>query len=94
MTTKFFKTIDATGFYSLYVCHTNTLIPTIKEILERDPLNPFCEDDAIIEISMEEFLRLHNELLTEIANSAYDMMEWAPNSGILATWEWWDSEEK
>lgn len=94
MNTKFFKTVDEAGFYSLYVCHTDTPIPTMNEIVERDSLNPFCEDDTVVEISMEEFLRLHNEILAEIADSANDMMEWAPNGGSINSWEWWFSAEE
>ena len=94
MNTKFFKTIDKEGFYSLYVCHANTPIPTMKEIIERNHLSPFCESDTVIEISMEEFLRLHNETLADIADSANDMVEWAPNSGRINSWEWWFSTEE
>lgn len=94
MTTKFFKTIDTTDFYSLYVCHIDTPIPTMNEIIERNRLSPFCEDDKVIEISMEEFLRLHNEILVDIADSANDMMEWAPNGGNIKSWEWWFSAEE
>ena len=94
MNTKFFKTIDETGFYSLYACHADTPIPTMKEIVERNELNPFCETDKVVEISMEEFLRLHNETLANIADSANDMMEWSPNGGSIASWEWWFSAEE
>lgn len=94
MNTKFFKTVDETGFYSLYVCHADTPIPTMKEIIERNCFNPFCESDTVIEISMEEFLRLHNETLAEIADSADDMVEWAPNGGSINSWEWWFSAEE
>lgn len=94
MNTKFFKTIDTTGFYSLYACHASTPIPTAKEIIERDRFSPFCEDDAVIEISIEEFLRSHNEILADIADSANDMMEWSPNGGSIKSWEWWFSTEE
>ena len=94
MNTKFFKTIDATGFYSLYACHADTPIPTMKEIVDRDHLSPFCEEDAVVEISMEDFLRLHNELLADIADSANDMVEWSPNGGAIKSWEWWFSAEE
>lgn len=93
MTTKFFKTIDEQGFYALYVCDATTPIPTMKEIVERNKLSPFCESDTVKEITREEFLYLHNALLSELSNSANDMIEWAPNSGILTTWEWWDSKK-
>ena len=94
MNTKFFKAIDGTGLYSLYVCHADTPIPTMKEIIERDPLSPFCENDTVVEISMEEFLLLHNETLANIADSANDMVEWAPNGGSINSWEWWFSTEE
>ena len=95
MNTKFFKTTDATGFYSLYACHADTPIPTMKEIVERNHLNPFCEEEAVVEISKEEFLRLHNETLADIADSANDMIEWAPNGcATIKSWEWWFSTEE
>ena len=94
MNTKFFKTIDATGFYSLYACHADTPIPTMKEIVDRDHLSPFCEEDAVVEISMEEFLRLHNELLADIADSANDLVEWSPIGGAIKSWEGWFSAEE
>ena len=94
MNTKLFYTIEETGFYSLYVCHANTPIPTMKEIVERDHLNPFCEEDTVVEISMEEFLQLHNDILAEIADSADDMVEWSPNGGTIKSWEWWFSAEE
>jgi hypothetical protein len=94
MNTKFFKTVDETGFYSLYACHADTPIPTMKEIVERDSLSPFCLTDRVEEISMEEFLQLHNETLAEIADSANDMVEWSPNGGSIKSWEWWFSAEE
>ena len=94
MNTKFFKTIDGTDFYSLYVCHVDTPIPTMKEIVERNHLSPFCEEDTVVEISMEEFLQLHNEILANIADRANDMMEYSPNGGSLTSWEWWFSAEE
>lgn len=94
MNTKFFKTVDETGFYSLYVCNADTPIPTIKEIVKRDSLSPFCEEDIVIEISMEEFLLLHNKILADIADSANDMVEWSPNGGSIKSWEWWFSTEE
>ena len=54
MTTKFFKTIDEQGFYVLYVCDANTPIPTMKEIIERNNLSPYCESEIIKEITREE----------------------------------------
>ena len=92
MTTKFFKTTDEENFYCLYVCEATTPIPTMKELIERLNLHPDCESEIVEEITKEEFLYLHNKLLTELSGGANDMKEWAPNSGILATWEWWDSE--
>ena len=94
MTTKFFKTIDEQGFYTLYVCDANTPIPTMKEIVERQNLSPYCESEMVKEITREEFLYLHDALLTELSNSANDMIEWSPNGGNLTTWEWWYSEEE
>lgn len=95
MTTKFFKTSDEENFYSLYVCDVTTPIPTMKEIVRRLSLSPYCENNTVKEITREEFLYLHNELLTELSDSANDMVEWAPNSGFwLHTWEWWYSEEE
>lgn len=93
MTTKFFKTIDEQGFYTLYVCDATTPIPTMKEIVERNKLSPYCENDMVEEITREEFLFLHDALLTELSDSADDMIQWAPNTGILTTWGWWDSEK-
>lgn len=55
---------------------------------------PFCLTDKVEEISMEEFLRLHNETLAEIADSANDMVEWSPNGGCIKSWEWWFSAEE
>ena len=92
MTTKFFKTTDEENIHTLYVCDVTTPIPTMKEIIERENLSPFCENEIVGEITREEFLYLHNESLTELSGSANDMIEWAPNSGILATWKWWYSE--
>lgn len=94
MTTKFFETIDEQGFYVLYVCDANTPIPTMKEIIERNNLSPYCESEMVKEITREEFLYLHDALLTELSGSANDMIEWSPNGGNLTTWEWWYSEEE
>jgi hypothetical protein len=96
--TKFFKMVEFDGtdneFYSLFVCHKDTPIPTAEEVVERNHLNPFCKDDKVVEITMAEFLTLHANLLARLADSAEDMMEWAPNfvSG-LCTWEFWENEE-
>lgn len=94
MTTKFFKTTDEQDFYTLYVCDIETPIPTMEEIVERRKLSPYCKTDTVEEITREEFLKLHNELLTELSDSANDMIEWAPNYGTLTTWEWWDLAEE
>ena len=95
--TKFFKMIEFDGtdneFYSLFVCHKDTPIPTAEEIVKRNQLNPFCKDDKIVEITMAEFLTLHTNLLASLADSAEDMIEWSPNLGQLKTWEFWDNEE-
>lgn len=92
MTTKFFKTTDEQNFYTLYVCDVTTPIPTMKEIIERRNLSHYCESEIVEEITREEFLYLHNELLTELSDSAGDMIEWSPNSGTIASWLWWYSE--
>lgn len=92
MATKFFKITDEQNFYTLYVCDATTPIPTMKEIVEREKLSPFCESDTVKEITREEFLYLHNELLTELSDSANDMIEWSPNIGTCTTWKWWDFE--
>lgn len=96
--TKFFKAVTNYGvdgeFYGLYVCHKDTPIPTAKQLVEQNNLNPCCENDEIVEISMEEFLELHHQLLTKIIDSAEDMMEWSPNYGNVSTWEWWDGIEE
>lgn len=95
MNTKFFKTVDEDlGFYSLYACHVDTPIPTMKEIIARNRLHPDCENERVVEISKEEFLRLHNELLADIIDSANDMIEWAPNNKSICSWEWWHSAEE
>lgn len=85
---------DGKEFYSLYACDKNTPIPTAAEIVERNHLSPHCANDEVVEISMEEFLRLHNETLAEIADSASDMVEWSPNAGSIYSWEWWYSAEE
>ena len=90
--TKFFKMVD-NNFYALYVCHKDTPIPTAEEVVKRNHLNPFCKDDKVIEITMAEFLTLHNNLLASLADSAEDMIEWSPNLGQLKTWEFWENEE-
>ena len=97
--TKFFKMVEFDGtdneFYSLFVCHKDTPIPTAEEIVERNHLNSFCKDDKVIEITMAEFLTLHTKLLAKLADSAEDMMEWAPNFICgLCTWEFWENEEE
>ena len=94
MNTKFFKvSYDPCELPCLYVCDEETPIPTAAEIVERNNLAPFCVDGQVVEISMKEFLRLHNEILYHIADSANDMMEWSPNAGSICSWEWWDSAE-
>ena len=96
--TKFFKMVEFDGTdeeeYSLFVCHKDTPIPTAEEIVKRNQLSPFCKDNKVIEITMAEFLTLQTNLLASLADSAEDMMEWAPNfvSG-LCTWEFWENEE-
>ena len=94
MNTKFFKTTDSEGFYSLYVCNADTPIPTMEEIVERNGLSPFAVFETVEEISREEFLRLHAMLLDEISDSAFEMMEYSPNEGGLYTWEWWSPIEE
>lgn len=95
--TKFFKMVECDGtdneFYSLFVCHKDTPIPTAEEIVKRNNLSPFCKDDEVIEITMAEFLTLQTNLLASLADSAEDMMEWSPNLGQLKTWEFWENEE-
>jgi hypothetical protein len=96
--TKFFKMVEFDGtdneHYSLFVCHKDTPIPTAKEIVKRKVLSPFCKDDKVIEITMAEFLTLQTNLLASLADSAEDMMEWAPNfTNGLCTWEFWENEE-
>ena len=96
--TKFFKMVEVDGagdeYYILFVCHKDTPIPTAEEIVKRNHLNPFNKDDKIVEITMAEFLTLHNNLLASLADSAEDMMEWAPNFvDGLCTWEFWENEE-
>ena len=93
--TKFFKMVDACdeSCYSLYVCHKDTPIPTVEEIIERNNLSPFCKDDEVIEITMAEFLTLQTNLLASLADSAQDMIEWSPNLGQITTWEFWENEE-
>jgi hypothetical protein len=92
--TKFFRVDDGTYLPCLYVCHKDTPIPTAKEITERNNLAPHTAHDIVTEISMEDFLHLHNLLLTEIADSANDMIEWSPNAGAICSWEWWYSAEE
>lgn len=93
--TKFFKMVDACDetVYSLFVCHKDTSTPTAEEILERNPLSPFCKDDKVVEITMAEFLTLQTNLLASLADSAQDMIEWSPNLGDLKTWEFWENEK-
>lgn len=96
--TKFFKVVTKDGandeYYSLYVCHKDTPIPTAEEIVKRNQLNPYCKDDEVVEISMETFFALHAKLLATLADSAEDMIEWSPNLGDLCTWEYWENEEE
>ena len=58
--TKFFKTVEFEGteeeFYSLFVCHKDTPIPTAEEIVKRNGLNECCKNDKVVEITREEFL--------------------------------------
>lgn len=90
MNTKFFKVAESDEYYSLYVCHKDTPIPTIKDIKKRNPLVPYSKDTKVIEISMETFLALHAQLLESLADSAEDMAEWAPNTrNGLRTWTYW-----
>lgn len=95
--TKFFKAVTNKGldgeFYGLYICHKDTPIPTAKQLVKQNNLNPCCENDEIIEISMKEFLELHNQLLTKIIDNA-DMLEWSLNYGNAYTWEWWNGIEE
>ena len=93
--TKFFKLVDeAEDFPSLYVCRKSTPIPTIEEIIQRNHLSPYCADNKVVEISMEEFLEEHHKLLAYLSDSANDMVEWSPNVGRLKTWEYWESEDE
>lgn len=101
MDTKFFKMIDCCNgddkdpyYFSLYACHKDTPIPTAKEIVERKHIHLGCMGALVVEISMDEFLRLHNELLVDIANSSYNMAEWSPNIGGFELWTWWETEDK
>lgn len=89
--TKFFKMVDSgdPNFCQLFVCHIDTPIPTAKDIVERNELSSFCEDDEVVEITMQEFLELHTALLSDILGNAEDVIEWAPNVGGLTTWEYW-----
>ena len=95
--TKFFKTVEFEGtseeFYSLFVCHKDTPIPTAEEIVERNGLNEFCKNDKVIEITREEFLTLQTNLLASIIDNAADAQAWAPNIGQLTTWEFWEEED-
>lgn len=91
MNTKFFKVAESDDYYSLYVCHADTPIPTIKDIKKRNPLSPYRNNSQIVEISMETFLVLHAQLLESLADSAEDMAEWAPNiRNGLQTWKYWE----
>lgn len=94
MNTKFFKTTDSEGFYSLYVCNADTPIPTMEEIVKCNNLSPFAVHETVEEISREEFLQLHAMLLDEISDSAFEMEEYSPNDGGLCTWEWWEPLDK
>ena len=95
--TKFFKTVEFEGteeeFYSLFVCHKDTPIPTAEEIVERNGLNECCKNDKVIEITREEFLILQANLLASIIDSVEDARAWAPNLEGLTTWEFWENEE-
>lgn len=92
MAIKFFKTTGEGNSYTLYVCDATTPIPTMKEIIEEENLSPSCENEIVEEITKEDFLYLRNELLAELSDSANDTIEWASNSGTIATWKWWYSE--
>jgi hypothetical protein len=94
--TKFFVMVDAyeEGSYDLFVCHKDTPIPTAKEIVKRNSLHPCCEEFEVKEITMAEFLTLHNELLASLADSANDMAEWSPNYGRIHSWEFWEEESE
>lgn len=92
--TKFFKMVDSgEPFYQLFVCNIDTPIPTAKDIVERNSMNPCCENDEVVEITKEEFLELHTKLLVDIIDSANDAIEWAPNTGALKTWEYWYADD-
>ena len=94
--TKFFKMVDSgePNVCQLFVCHIDTPIPTAKEIVERREMSPFCENDEVVEITMQEFLELHTALLSAILDSAKDAIEWAPNVGGLTTWEYWYADDE
>jgi len=94
--TKFFKMVDSgdPDCCQLFVCHINTPIPTAEEIVKRNGLNPFCADDEVVEITMQEFLELHTKLLSDILDSARNAIEWAPNAGELTTWEYWYADDE
>ena len=95
--TKFFKMVESDGtndeYYSLFVCHKDTPIPTAEEIVKRKNLDLFYKEDKVVEITMAEFLTLQTNLLASLADSAADMMEWSPNLGVLKTWEFWENEK-
>lgn len=82
--------------FDLYVCGKDTPIPTAEEIVERREMHEACKTFPVIEITKEEFLKLHNELLDSILDSSDEEVElYAPNTICekTNTWEFWFNDE-
>ena len=95
--TKFFKVVENFGeeeYYSLFACRKDTPLPTATQLVKANKIEDEYSAEIIEEISVQEFLQLHNKLLAEFSESANDLIEWSPNEGGLHTWEWWWSDEE
>lgn len=86
---KYFKMTNGAD-YDLYVCGDDIPIPTAEEIVEERDMNKACKEYPVVEITKEEFLKLHNEFLDDILKAnASEVMWYAPNLNELHTWEFW-----
>lgn len=95
---KFFVMIDKVGyrrFYDLFVCDNDTPIPTAKEIVERKEMSSVCARNKVKKVSrLRWFFLLMKDYVSYIfKQNGDDLVEYAPNDGLIHLWEWWDNEE-
>jgi len=92
---KYFAMIDRGEDYEdfdLYVCDNDTPIPTAKEIVARFSMNKACEHFPVVELTQEEFLKIHNKMLERVLNDE-EAEIYAPNYGDLNLWGYWASKK-